>query len=127
MVQNGLDAIRDVRLAHANLMLAQQRGELTAEAQRILEDIADLAGKRLEAGDISELEATSSRIEALRAQATSASATQDILLAQEQIRTLMGVPLNSDRLFAVDGQLNGLPDEDKETLVAMAFRQIPER
>jgi cobalt-zinc-cadmium efflux system outer membrane protein len=126
MVQHGLDAARDVRVAHANLLLAQQRAQLTAEAQTIFESIADLAGKRLDAGDISELEATSSRIEALRADATSASAKQDIVLAQEQLRTLIGVPLNRDRLYAVDGQLKGMPSEGKETLVAMAFAMRPD-
>jgi hypothetical protein len=32
MVQNGLDVIRDVRRGHADLLLAQQRAKLAAEA-----------------------------------------------------------------------------------------------
>lgn len=67
MVQNGLNTIRDARVAHANLLLAQERAELTQEAKSLRDEIAALAEKRLEAGDISELEASTTRIEALQA------------------------------------------------------------
>jgi outer membrane protein, heavy metal efflux system len=93
MVQSGLDVIRDVRLAHADLVLAQQQAELAREAQSLRQQIADLAQKRLDAGDISELESITSRIDALQAEATSARAVQDVELAAQQLRTLMGSPM----------------------------------
>lgn len=91
MVQNGLDVIRDVRVAHANLLLAQQQAAVAREAESLRTQIADLAQKRLDAGDISELEATTSRIDALQAQATAGRAMQDAELARQQLRVLLGL------------------------------------
>lgn len=95
MVQNGLDVIRDVRVAHAGLLLAQQQAAVAREARSLREQIADLARKRLDAGDISELEATTSRIDALQAQATAERAEHDVKLAQQQLQTLIGLAVNA--------------------------------
>jgi cobalt-zinc-cadmium efflux system outer membrane protein len=98
MVQNGLDLIRDVRVAHAQLLFAQGRSELAAEAERLRTDIADLARKRLAAGDISELEATSSQVEAIGAKADSARFRQDVILVQNRLRNLLGLAFHEDEL-----------------------------
>lgn len=126
MIQNGLNTARDVRLAHANLVLAQERMQLTAEARELRDSIQSLAEKRLSAGDISDLEVTSTKIEELTAKATAASAVHDVVLAQEQLRVLMGVPLATEQIFAVK-----LPDSldllsDKEAVVAMAMAMRPD-
>jgi len=72
MVQNGLNVIRDVRVAHSDLLLAQQQAELARDAERLRTQIADLAQKRLDAGDISELELNTTRIDAMQATAAAA-------------------------------------------------------
>lgn len=72
MIQNGLNTARDARTAHANLLLAQDRAKLSVKALELRESIAGLADRRLEAGDISELEDTSTRIDALQATAAQA-------------------------------------------------------
>ena len=72
IVQNGLDVIRDVRLAHADLLFAQQNAKLANEAEQIRREIAELAQKRLEAGDISNLEVNDSRVQELSAKADAA-------------------------------------------------------
>ncbi len=98
MIQNGLDVARDARIAHAELLLAQQRAELTARALGLRNDIAALAERRLDAGEISELEATSTRIEALQAEAIAASAEQDVQRAQITLRNLIGVQLAVEQM-----------------------------
>ena len=65
LVQNGLNVIRDARVAHTDLVAAWERADLAREAAALRSQIADLAGRRLAAGDISELEVTSSQIESL--------------------------------------------------------------
>ncbi len=50
MVQNGLDLIRDARVAHANLAAANEQAEVAREAASLRQQIADLAQKRLDAG-----------------------------------------------------------------------------
>lgn len=126
MIQNGLNTARDARTAHANLLLAQNRAELTAEGLRLRESIAGLADKRLEAGDISELEVLATRIDALTIEAAAVAAVQDVTLAQEQLRVVMGVDLNEMQLVAVSDGIDGLPIDDKETLVAMAHAMRPD-
>lgn len=91
MVQNGLDVIRDARVAHANLVAANEQAEVAREAALLRQQIADLARKRLEAGDISELEFTTSRIDALQAKAAAKRAEHEVTLARERLRTVMGV------------------------------------
>ncbi|MFT5326207.1 MAG: cobalt-zinc-cadmium efflux system outer membrane protein [Planctomycetaceae bacterium] len=126
MVQNGLDVIRDVRVAHANLLLAQQQAVVSREAESLRTQIADLAQKRLDAGDISELEATTSRIDALQAQATASRAGQDVELARQQLRTLIGLAMHGDNVDAIDvGHQQTLP-QDAESLVSTALAMRPD-
>lgn len=56
LVQSGLSLVRDTRIAHAELVAAQERSRPDAEAAKLLQEIADLTAKREAAGDISELE-----------------------------------------------------------------------
>ncbi|MDA1016413.1 MAG: TolC family protein [Planctomycetota bacterium] len=131
MVQNGLDVIRNVRVAHANLLLAQQQRELAREAESLRRQIAGLAQKRLGAGDISELEATTSQIDALQAQATAARAEQDADLARESLRTLIGLTMSDSELRAVDrgdvtSTASDLSTLDSKQLVNTAFAMRPD-
>lgn len=126
MVQNGLDVIRDVRVAHANFLLAQQQAVVAREAESLRTQIADLAQKRLDAGDISELEATTSRIDALQAQATASRAGQDVDLARQQLRTLIGLAMHGDKIEAIGGvELPTLP-QDVESLLSTALAMRPD-
>tara|TARA_R110002072_G_scaffold302100_1_gene483894 strand:+ start:52680 stop:54464 length:1785 start_codon:yes stop_codon:yes gene_type:complete len=100
MVQNGLNVIRDVRRAHAELVRATATEAVSREAAGLRRDIAELAQKRLSAGDISELEATTSQIDALQAEATARRAVHDVKIAREQLRTLMGIGMYNDELVA---------------------------
>ena len=51
-------------------------------------EIAELAQRRLEAGDISELETNASRVEALQAEADAEQFRQEVVLAQNRLRNL---------------------------------------
>ncbi len=126
MVQNGLDLIRDVRVAHAQLLFAQGRSELAFEAERLRTDIADLARKRLAAGDISELEAISSQVEAIGAKAESARFRQDVILAQNRLRNLLGLAFHADELVAVASSLPALPKQSASELVDEALAVRPD-
>lgn len=94
MVQNGLDVIRDVRIAHAGFLLATDQAGLSEETARLRRQIADLAEKRLAAGDISELEVTSSQIDAQQAEALARRAVHDVTLARERLRVLIGLTMD---------------------------------
>ena len=98
MVQNGLDLIRDARIAYANLVAANEQAEVAREAASLRQQIADLAQKRLDAGDISELEFTTSRLDALQAKAAADRAVHDVTVARERLRTVMGIGMFRDEL-----------------------------
>ena len=81
LVQNGLNLVRDVRVAHTDLSLAVEQWQLAREAVNIRDSVADLTQKRLDRGDISELEAMTARIDALNARANAAFMEQNIVVA----------------------------------------------
>lgn len=93
MVQNGLDVIRDARIAHANFVAATEQAAVSREAAELRSQIAELAQKRLDAGDISELEATTSRIDALQAKAAADRSLHDVTLARDRLRVVIGLSM----------------------------------
>ena len=126
MVQNGLNVIRDARVAHANLVAASEQAEVAREAATLRQQIADLARKRLDAGDISELEFTTSRIDALQAKAAAERAEHDVTLARERLRTVMGLGMFRDELTAIsESELHGTP-RDADALVDEALAMRPD-
>ena len=130
MVQNGSNTIRDARVAHANLVQAQQQARVAREAESIRRQIAELARKRLADGDIGELEVTTAQIDALQAKATAARADQDVLLAQHRLRTVLGLTMLDAPLIAVDDEpAAGAGQEivgDAEQLVHTALAMRPD-
>ena len=90
LVQHGLVLARDVMIAHADLALADERKNLAEENARVQQEIANIAAARLHAGDISELEESASRLEALRAQEISVRRTQEADNARARFATLLG-------------------------------------
>lgn len=101
LVQSGLNLVRDTRLAHAELVMAQERARLDSEAVKMLSEIADLTAKRETAGDISELEARLVRIDAINAANRVSRSQRDLELALERLRVLMGAGDEFSNLKAV--------------------------
>jgi outer membrane protein, heavy metal efflux system len=126
MIQNGLNTARDVRLAHADLILAQERMKLTSDASELRSSIQSLADKRLDAGDISELEANTTEIDYLTAKAAAANAVHDVVLAKERLRVLMGLSLPIEEIVATKLTDRAAVLDDKETIVAMAHAMRPD-
>ncbi len=120
LVQNGLDVVRDVRVAHADLIFAVDRAALANEAVDVRQHIADLTKKQLDAGDISELESTTARIDFLRAQADAAGLQHAVAQAEARLKQLMSIgtwpislqPVAGDpHLYGSNIELQALIDE----------------
>lgn len=126
MVQNGLNLVRDVRLAHADLAFAQARFELANEAKQLQQDIAKLARKRFDEGDISELEATTSEVQGVTAKADADRFAQEVTLAKNRLRALMGLAVHSCELLAVAEPLRELPDLSADSLTEEALAMRPD-
>ncbi|ATG89728.1 TolC family protein [Methylomonas koyamae] len=93
LVQTGLDLIRDVRIAYAELSLAKRRAELAESAVTLSQAIAELTQARLKAGDASELEVTNAQIDALQALEQKGRLLRDCEIAGERLRHLVGLSL----------------------------------
>ncbi len=126
LVQHGLDLARDAMIAHADLALAEERqnlGEQNAAAQQA---IADIAAARLRAGDISELEESASRLEALRAQEIAVRRKQEIDNAKARFTTLLGLDVRDTTLALVSSTMTDLPSRSFAELKTAAMASRPD-
>jgi cobalt-zinc-cadmium efflux system outer membrane protein len=118
LVQNGIDLVRDVRIAYAQLALAGQRAKIRGAAARLRKEIADLTDKRLQHGDISALDARLARIEALTAEDAAAQAEREVGIAQHRLGVLLGIPGDSGFSIAPLEVAVEKPSDEKELLEA---------
>lgn len=91
LIQNGLDLVRNVQVAYSDSIFTQDRARLAEQGAELWTNIAALAQARLRAGDISELETTSVRVEALRAIEEAKRATHDRTIARDRLHALLGL------------------------------------
>jgi len=124
LVQNGLDMIRDVRLASADLALARERVELAGEMAKLASDIAELTRARLRAGDATELEASNAQVDALQAREQHARWQRDADIARERLRSLVGLGLERwpGRTEVGPLRLDAPPDPERLVKEALASR-----
>ena len=124
LAQAGLDLMRDTRQAYADVALAHERVRVAGESVKLRGRIADLAEKRFKAGDISQQEAATARIDALQAEQDAARIGYDVPVLEERLRNLLGLgarrdPLRPDPLPPPDGATF---DPDALTQEAIASR-----
>ena len=93
LVQSGLDLIRDVRLAYAEVTLANHKVKLGESTLELNRRIGELSAVRLKSGDSSELEASTASIDALQAQEQVTRSQQDARIATDRLRNLVGLGL----------------------------------
>lgn len=105
LVQDGLDTIRDVRVAYADMVLAEGLRRLAQEGSGLRRHIAEIAEARLRAGAVAELDVSAIRLEALFGDEAVVRATREFELAREQLRYVLGV-----QLAEVDVQPVGLAE-----------------
>ncbi len=96
LVPRALDLVRDVRLAYAEYALAEARARISAEVVRERGEIATIVNARFRAGDISELETGTARLDARLAEEQAVRLAQEVALVQVRLRALLG--------FAGDGR-----------------------
>jgi cobalt-zinc-cadmium efflux system outer membrane protein len=89
--QLALDLIRDTRQAYADLQLAHDRVKVAERAVELRQKILELAEGRLKAGDASELEVSTARIDTLRAQQDLTRIRYEVPVAEERLRNLTGL------------------------------------
>lgn len=91
LVQSGLDLVLAVRIAFVDLELVSDRLVLAQESAAALARIATLAGTRLLAGDVGELDARAAQVDARRSAQDAERLTYDVAVARERLRLLLGL------------------------------------
>ena len=93
LIQNGLNAARDARWAHADLVQANGRLEIAKQSVDLRERIAKVTDARLRAGDISELETIAARTDLGAAREQLVRLEHDIQIALERLRASLGLAI----------------------------------
>lgn len=126
LTQAGLDLMRDVRQAYADVALARERVRIAGEAVKLRGRIAELAEKRLKAGDISPQESATARIDSLTAEQDAARIAFEIPVLEERLRILMGLGLYRVDLKIDAGAAPKCQVFDVESLTAEAMQNRPD-
>lgn len=121
LVQNGLDVIRDTRLAAADLALAKERFELAGATARLGQEVAELTRARLRAGDATEMEVTNAEAEARQAKEQQDRFRHEIDIASERLRALAGMGLEQWPSKISLDPLPAAAPSDRESLVKEAL------
>lgn len=125
LVQSGLNLMRDVRQAYADLLLAQGRLAVAEESVRLRQQVADMAAARLKAGDAGPPEAAAARIDFLQAQQDRLRVRQDVTLADQRLRNLLGLPQDCTLLTVHD--LLPEPGDDLPAAPYLALEAMQQR
>ncbi|MEX2118518.1 MAG: TolC family protein [Pirellulales bacterium] len=125
LVQDGLNLVRDVRVAYADLVLAHDRLRLADDGAMLRERIASLARARLRAGDISELEAAAVGIDAVIARQDARRLVHDVEIAQARLDGLLGLACGSVQVALVGRDLPPVQIDVKQ-VVCEAQRTRPD-
>jgi outer membrane protein, heavy metal efflux system len=126
LTQLALDLIRDTRQAYADLQFAHDRIRVAERAVKLREDILKIAEARLKAGDASELEASTARIDLLQSRQILTSVGYEVPVAQERLRNLTGLSVVAVDLVPVSSLFDPRTDSPLDELVAEAIATRPD-
>lgn len=128
LVQTGLDLMRDVRIAYADLVLAGARVELRAAMAVTWGRIASIARARTKAGDIPAVEAAAADADAVVASDLAKRAEADAIVARARLRFALGLadsPLG-EGIAARAKPVDTKPPSDEAALVKTAQAVRPD-
>lgn len=126
LAQAGLDLLRDVRQAYADVVLAKERVRIAGEAVKLRGQVAAFAEKRLKAGDISPQEAATAHIDALQAEQDAVRVGYDVPVLEERLRNLMGIGPLRCPLLLDPAPPPACPNVDADALTQEATKNRPD-
>lgn len=126
LIQNGLNTVRDARLAHADLLLAVTREQAGEHIATLRDRIVEITNARLRAGDISELEAMAARTEAATAGEQLVRLKHDTAVASERLRIALGFSIDRSGIGVSPDTVITTPPPDASDLLEMAMESRPD-
>ncbi len=123
LVQNGLNLARDVRVAHAERALAEDRVRLRGALVQIWEDLARLAEVRSRLGETSPADAAQLRAEAALAVDALTASESEREVAAAQLRNALGLTGDVPRFdLTFSAQVETVPALSELTVLARSAR-----
>lgn len=126
LIQHGLDLIRDVMIAYTELEFTREQARITAEDAALRRDLADIATECLRVGDISGLEETAIHLETARIQEVAIRFARDAELAEERLKSLLGLGLEEIALQLSPARSSNEFDRESAELLEAAFAGRPD-
>lgn len=124
--QNALNLVRDVRLAYADVQIAQKRHQLALAALTRRRQIPVIMEARFRAGDISAQEVIAASVDANTAEVEATRLNDDINIAKERLRFLLGMSEESRPLEIATVEPEPPTPEDTDELLRLAFASRPD-
>jgi len=126
LVRDGLNVVRDVRLAYIDLVLAQRRHQLAEDGWRLRSRLARIAEARLKAGAVSELDVSAMRLDALFSEEEAVRTAHEVELARHRLQFLIGLPASEIEVdTAAPGEVPPV-ELDVDALVCEAVASRPD-
>lgn len=124
LVATGLDLVCNVRIAFAELELAEDRVKAAARSAQAQERLAEVANKRFQAGDIGGLESAQARVAATQSRQILDRFRRDEALARDRLKQWMGLESGEISLLLDRSSLptNSLPEQSELFRLALAAR-----
>jgi len=92
----------DIRRAYTELVIAQESAVMMRNLASLTKDLADVASKRFQAGDVAKLDTLKADLARTQADVDASQADRRVIQAREQLNIIMGrdeaVPLNVPKL-----------------------------
>jgi cobalt-zinc-cadmium efflux system outer membrane protein len=126
MVQHGLLLIKDVLTSYADLILAQDRIHILQEEIQINSEIVAIAESRLNAGDISEMEAIAIRLAAAQAKEDYIRYTNEAKTDEIGLKTLLGMVSGNTEIQPTPDTLQFQQPFTEEELLRIAYAARPD-
>jgi len=126
LVQNGLDLVRDVRLAYSDLWLAESRARVLSESADLRARLAGLTEKLRNAGDGTGLDVGMAQVDALSAADLAQVARSEIEIARSRLRFVMGIADRTQRLATNPDRVQRQPLPELATLLETAAANRPD-
>ncbi len=127
LIQNGMNAVQDAQISHANLVLAKKREEVLHKNSELRRRIAKInRDVRVKAGELTEVEGIATEVDSASSEELWVRAKHDTLLATERFRQSMGLMFYPGKLEAAYYSPSVSPPPPSEVLVEKALIARPD-
>jgi len=124
LIEDGLGLIRDVQTTYSDLWLARERVRLTEEDAQIKIRMANIVRGRMEAGETSELDASSAYVDSFQAADATKRLSNEAIIVRQQLIALLGIVSNDTgfEIMPVDITAHSSVSIDELLQTALAVR-----